>query len=206
MLLEGRVGSKRGGAVAEVGLSKDGSSLVVAQATGKYTEAARAGGVYFGFYTLAAAPVIFGTEAGQSGVLWNPPDSGVDVAILLWSFAQRVAATTAGNLGIATYPGQDLQPTTATAATATGPALVGYGRSKAEFTGVGTVLGPESSFLPLAGIMTGAVTTTAVSTVVVDVGGAIILPPGTAAAVASCSTDPVAARGEIAVLWQELAR
>src|SRR3990167_8997113 len=156
MLSEGRIGKLRGGAVAEIGLSRDGYSQAVTASQGRYSEATRNGEVFFGHYIVAADLVVRATEAGQQGVLWNPSDSGVDVALLLWSFAQTVAATDVGDIGLQFYLNSTASGES-TAATSLGAAYAGRARAKALFSGVSTVTGADGGYFPMLAITTAAV-------------------------------------------------
>ena len=200
MLSEGRLPN---GAVREVSLSKLGGYQVT-QAHGKYAEAVRAGRVFTAHALMGTDAVAFGTEAGQEIVLWNPPDSGVDLSILAVSYAHITAATGLGDLGIAGYSPSPTAITETTAITNTACLDGSIRRSQAHAVMTATVVGAELYYLPLLGVGTGAITVPLADRQFFELAGLIQVPPGGAIAAASCSDVPTAARFVVGVIWEEV--
>lgn len=162
--------------------------LVVSEVLGKYATLVKMQKVYY-TSAIITAPVIFSTAAQLGPMLWNRPASGLDAHILAIGIGQpTTASTVAGALGWASNV-QAAAPTTPTAITAVnaysggGPSGMGAVNSTAT---VGIL--PTPIFLPLTGVNTGAITTQAVSSSWVDVGGALIVGPGNVGYVCASAT------------------
>lgn len=176
---------------------------LVSELLGKYASLVKSGKV---FYTSAiiTAPVLFSTAAQLGPMLWNKPGSGLDAHILAIGVGQpTVASTVAGALGWAS----GVQPTAPTTPTAilTNNAYAGGGASQmAAVNSGGTVIVlPAPLFLPLTGVNTGAITTQAVSSSFVDVGGGLIVGPGNVGYVCASATL-TSGVFTIGLLWAEL--
>ena len=158
------------------------------------------------FYATAAitAPVIYSTAIQAGPMIWNRPASGLDAHILAVLLSQpSTAYTVAGSLGW----GANLQPTAPTSPTAL-TALNCYAGGSVSGMGavntVGTVLVlPVPTFLPLIAVNTGAISVTAVGTTWLDVGGAVIVGPGTVGYVCSSATLSTGV-AFISLVWAEL--
>lgn len=177
--------------------------LVVSELLGKYATLVKAGKV---FYTSAiiTAPVIFSTAAQLGPMLWNRPGSPVDAHILALGVGSPTTASTVnGALGYASSP-QPTAPTTPTAIVAVN-AYAGGGPSQmgAVLSTATVIVLPAPIFLPLTGVNTGAVTTQALSSSWVDIGGALIIGPGNVGYVCASATL-TAGVFTIGILWAEL--
>lgn len=177
--------------------------LLFSEILPKYATLAKSAKV---FYTSAAttAPVIFSTAAQAGPVLWNKPGSGIDAHILALCVASpTTAATVAGAIGWASNA-QTTAPTSPTPIIAVN-AYAGGGTSQlGSISAAATVLVlPLPIFLPLIAVNTGAVSVNGVSQNWLDIGGAVVVGPGTVGYVcgsATLSTMVV----HIGVVWAEL--
>ncbi len=168
----------------------------------KYSTLVKAGKVYSAYATVTA-PVIFSTAAGTGGpFLWNKPSSGVDAHILAVGLSVSVASGVAGAIGLTGAGGMAITPTN-TAIDATGNCYVGGGASQmGGVYRVATAANPGSVFLPLFNVGTTA-TTAMFGSTLIDVGGAMVVPPGCFGAVAASATLTSFAAG-ITLFWAEL--
>lgn len=181
------------------------NELLVSELMGKYATLVKAGKVFAAMATVTA-PVIFSTAAGTGGpLIWNRPGSNLDAHILGVSFGAYTTATAvAGAIGLAAGVGQTIAPTTTTAIDAIGNMLVG-----GPVTGmggvfrIGTVSNAGSQFFPLIAAGTGAITAIELAQSWIDVGGAMIITPGTWGAL-SASATLTAAVVSLGLLWAEL--
>jgi len=179
--------------------------LSMSELLGKYATLAKSGKM---FYTSAiiTAPVIFSTAAQLGPMLWNKPGSNIDVHLLAVSVGSpTTASTVAGAIGWATN-NAGAQPVTPTVITAVN-AYAGGGTSALAVGGVlstATVLVlPVPIFFPLIAVNTGAITTGALTSNYVDVGGAFIVAPGNVGYVCASATL-TAGVFTIGILWAEL--
>ena len=153
---------------------------------------ARQGRVYTSFATVTA-PVIYSTAAGTGGpLLWNNTANApqaVNAVLLALGVGIVTASGVASSLGITGGAGQSSAPTSTTAIDGVGCTLVGGGITRrCNVYRVGTVANAGAFFQPTHTLDTGAVTVGNVALSWVDLGGAIIVPPGSWAAVAASAT------------------
>src|SRR5882762_2202380 len=88
-----------------------GGEQIVSQLNPRYHEHVYRGKVFFATAIGIAANVIYSTAAGTGGpLIWNPPGSGVNVALLKVSFQVTTASTVVGMAGVTTGIGQILIP------------------------------------------------------------------------------------------------
>ena len=159
------------------------------------------------FYTSLAvtAPLVFSTGTTQLGPsLWNRPGSGVDAHILALCIASpTTASTVAGAIGWASNA-QPTAPTTATAITAVNAYAGGGPSQMGAINGTSTVLVvPTPIFLPLIAVNTGAVSVNGVGTNWLDIGGALIVGPGTVGYVCGSATLSTLVI-QIGLVWAEV--
>ena len=179
--------------------------LTISELLGRYSTLVKAGKV---FYTSASitAPVIFSTAAQLGPMLWNKPSSGLDAHIIGVACAEPSTATTVGGaIGLVTNV-QPSAPTTATAITAVN-AYSGAGTSgMAGVFSTATVLvtNPAPIFLPLIGVAGAAITVgNTVTTTWADVGGLIVVAPGSVGYVCASTTLTTGVM-VIGLVWAEL--
>lgn len=180
--------------------------LTFSELLGKYSTLVKAGKV---FYTSAiiTAPVIFSTAAQLGPMLWNKPGNLIDAHILGLACSEPSTATAVpGAIGLATT-NQATQPTTPTNITSVN-AYAGGGSSGLGVGGTlsgGTVIVlPVPIFLPLIGVAGAAITVgNTVTSTWADVGGLVVVAPGTAGYVCASATLTAAVM-TIAIVWAEL--
>lgn len=199
MIIEGQVGPRilADGSVTEIRLGR-GSCLVSQDAHGRYQEAVYRGNVFFAASQAAitfSATITTTTAVGY--ILSNPPGSGKLVVPLFVEFLNT--GVIAGSVAL------DVMPYSATAVTHTTAltvrnAYVSNGNAAVANADTGATL-PVSPVVArlLFGVLS---TNTAVinAAQIVDLGGSIILPPGTAMAMLSSA----AVTGFVSSTWEEL--
>lgn len=178
--------------------------LIISEVLGKYATLVKSQKV---FYTSAiiTAPVIFSTGAQLGPMLWNRTGSGLDAHILALGVGSPTTASTVnGALGYASVPA-GASPSTATSIVAVNAYAGGGPSAMGGIFSTATVLvtAPVPVFLPLTGVNTGAVTTQALSSSWVDIGGALIIGPGNVGYVCASATL-TAGVFTIGLLWAEM--
>ena len=178
--------------------------LLVSEIMARYSGLAKSGRLFSAYATLTA-PVIFSTAAGTGGpLLWNRPNSGIDAHILAAGFSTSVVTTVAGGLGLTGGVGQALAPTATTAIDAIGNMYVGGpATSLGGVYRIGTPTNPGSQFFPFAQVHTGALTVDTTGLTWIDIGGAMIIAPGTWGSVAGSATLSTL-QVQMGLIWAEL--
>lgn len=162
--------------------------LIVSELQGRYYEQASRGNLFHAG-AIVTAPVIYTTAAGTGGpLIWNPPTSGKNVSVLAVTCALTVVTTVAAALGLTGNGSQPSAPTSTTAADSRSNALIGGAASVSTPYRVGTVAVAGGFFLPLLGLHTGALTVDNMGLGWIDVGGAIVCPPGAWVSLAASAT------------------
>lgn len=174
-----------------------------------YYDWCKRGRVYSAFAVITA-PVAYSTAAGIGGpLLWNDTNTDqypqVNAVILAVSADIVTASTVAATLGITGNSGQTAAPSSTTAITATANTFIGGGQqlSGCNVYNVGTVTNAGNFFLPTHSIGTGAVTVSNTASEWVDIGGSIVVPPGSWASIAG-SVAATTAVINIGILWAEI--
>lgn len=179
------------------------NELLVSQALGRYSTLAKSGRI-FSAHAILTAPVIWSTAAGTGGpLLWNRPNSARDLHILAAAIATPVVTTVAGAIGITGNGGQTAAPGSTTAIDSTGNLLIGGGNSTAQAYRLGTPTNAGGFFQPIFEVHTGALTVNNTGLFWADLGGIIVVPPGSwvsLAGSATLTTLQVAA----SLIWAEL--
>ena len=178
-----------------------------------YYDWARRGQVFIAYATVTS-PTIWSTAAGTGGpLLWN--NSGPVTATSTTTAPKAVNAVLLGlGVGITTASGAasalgitggiSVAPTSTTAIDGSGNLNTGSGITAACNTyRKGTVATAGAWFMPTHGIGTGAVTLSSISPQWVDLGGSIVVPPGSWASVAASATATSAVL-DIALIWAEI--
>jgi hypothetical protein len=164
------------------------ADLIVSELNGRYYENALNKRLFTAFASVTA-PVVWTTAAGTGGpLLWNPPTSGVNATLLAITCALTVVTTVAAALGITGNSGQTVAPTTTTAIDGSGNNYVGGAASASKVFRIGTPSVAGTFFLPLLALHTGALTVDNQTIGWIDIGGAVIVPPGAWASVAASVT------------------
>ena len=190
------------GAVNPARSSKTGAQ-VVTQAHGVYAEASIRKNLFFSYCAARATSVPATAQIGN--IVWNPPGSGVNLSMLLWS--AQIEATSATTLGITIgYSAQATTPTTVTVANASGSCYLDAASpssGKAKAYAIGTILVAPTVVMNLFH-NTAAINTVGVDQMSGDFEGLWIIPPGYVVAL-SAITAAVAASGMTSTLtWEEI--
>jgi hypothetical protein len=177
--------------------------LIFSEVMGRYATLAKAQKLFYASVSVTA-PVIYSTAAQLGPMIWNRPGSGLDAHILAVLVSQpSTAYTVAGSIGW----GANLQPTAPTTPTAITPTNCyagGPASGMGAVNSVGTVLVlPVPTFLPLIAVNTGAISVTAIATSWMDVGGSVIVGPGTVGYVCGSATLSTGV-AIIGLVWAEL--
>ena len=178
-------------------------SALVSETRARYGYAAAAARMGFS-YTAARATSLAAT-AMIGNIVWNPPDSGVNLELSKWSIA--VIATSATCTGFALAVGyQTTTPTSVTASDATGltrltqPAL---GVAKAKGYAIATVLiAPVNVYLLAHN--TAAIAATGIDTINGDLEGLFVIPPGGFAAITALGAAAAASGVNSSLTWMEV--
>lgn len=177
--------------------------LVVDQLHGRFYEQA-ARGKLFVAQAIVTAPVIYTTAAGTGGpLLWNPPTSGVNAAILAVTFGISVVTTVAATLGLTGNTGQTSAPGSTTAIDGHRNLFLGQPVGACTPYRVGTPTNAGNFLLPFASLHTGALTTETGVVGFVDVGGALIVPPGAWCSIAASATASTTV-GTFGLIYEEV--
>lgn len=162
--------------------------MIISELQGRYYEQASRGNLFHAF-AIVTAPVIFSTAAGTGGpLIWNPQNSGKNVSILAVTCALTVVTTVAAALGLTGNTGQTSAPTATTAIDQRSSGLIGGQASVATPYRVGTPTNAGNFFFPLLQLHTGALTVDNLGLGWIDVGGAIVCPPGAWVSLAASAT------------------
>lgn len=184
----GAVITQRGGKLGDA---------IVSQLHGKYHEMALSRRL---FYSHSPAVAMSAPATASIGnIIWNPPDSGVVLALGKWSVTYQAADITALACDLC-YSAQATLPTTATAST-TGCnylAAVGIGGSKAKAYTLCTITTAPTPIYRLA-LFAVAVLDLGMDQCEGDFEGGIIVPPGYL--VTPACLDTAAASGVTTTFW-----
>lgn len=161
---------------------------IVSELNGRYYEQAARGRLFVAT-AIVTAPVIFSTAAGTGGPLvWNPPNSGVNVAVLGVTCGITVVTTVAAALGLTGNTGQTSAPTSTTVIDSRQSGLIGGQASVSTPYRIGTPTNAGGFFFPLLDLHTGALTVDNLGLGWIDVGGAVVAPPGSWVSLAASAT------------------
>jgi hypothetical protein len=162
--------------------------LIVSELNGRYYEQASRGRLFWAYATVTA-PVIYSTAAATGGPLvWNPSNSGVNVAVLAVTCGVTVVTTVAAALGLTGNTGQTSAPSSTTAIDGRTNALIGGAASASTPYRIGTPTNAGGFFAPLMQLHTGALTVDTFGLGFIDVGGSVICPPGCWVSIAASAT------------------
>jgi hypothetical protein len=190
------------GTTSAMRLGKTGEQ-VMTELHGRYYEQAVRGKLFMA-QAIVTAPVIYTTAAGTGGpLLWNPPTSGVNAAILGVTCGITVVTTVAAALGLTGNTGQSSAPSTTTAIDGRSNMFIGAGSSACTPYRIGTVTNAGGFLLPFASLHTGALTVDTGVVGVIDIGGMLIVPPGSWASIAASATATTTV-GTFGLVWEEV--
>ncbi len=178
------------------------ADLIVSGCQGRYYEMARNQRIFCA-QAIVTAPVIFSTAAGTGGpFLWNGTSSVVGV-ILAVGIGVTVVTTVAAALGITGNTGQTIAPTATTAIDSQRCTYLGGPPPAINAYRVGTPSVAGNFLLPLAQLHTGALTVDNVGMGWIDIGGAVIVPPGCWASLAASATATTTV-AQLGMMWAEV--
>ena len=185
------------------GRSDKQGSAVVTQAHGAYAKASIRKNLYFSYCAARATSAPATSQIGN--IVWNPPGSGVNLSMLLWS--AQIQVTSATTLGITIgYSAQATTPTTTTVADASGCCYLDAASpssGKAKAYAIGTIVVAPTPVMNLFH-NTAAIAITGVDQMSGDFEGLFTIPPGYLVAL-SAITAAVAASGMTSTLtWEEI--
>jgi hypothetical protein len=176
---------------------------VVSELHGRYYEQASRGKLFMA-QAIVTAPVIYTTAAGTGGpLLWNPPNSNINAAILGVTCGITVVTTVAAALGLTGNSGQSSAPGTTTAIDGRSNMYIGGGSSACTPYRIGTPTNAGGFLLPFASLHTGALTVDTGVMGLIDVGGMLIVPPGCWASIAASATASTTV-GTFGLVWEEV--
>jgi len=188
------------GVVAPVALDRQGAQLS-SELHGRYVQQALRKHVYMA-NAIVTAPVIFSTAAGTGGpLLYNPPTSGVNAAILAVSCGVSVVSTVAASLGLT--GGATNAPTSTTAIDSLTNTFLGGPTGQCSVYRVGTPSAAGTFFHPFGDVHTGALTVDNLGTAWIDIGGVFVVPPGYFASIAASATASTLV-ANLSMLYEEI--
>ena len=153
---------------------------------------------------IVTAPVIYTTAAGTGGpLLWNPPTCEVNAVILGVSFGITVVTTVAAALGLTGNSGQTVAPCSTTAIDGRANLKIGGAAGACTPYRVGTVAVAGAFLLPFGHVHTGALTVDTTGVAFVDIGGALIVPPGAWCSIAASATASTTV-GTFGMVYEEV--
>jgi len=173
-----------------------------------YFDLARRGQV-FSALALVTAPVAYSTAAGTGGpLLWNnsagtSSPKRVLAVLLAMGCGITTASTAATSLGITGNSGQTSAPTSTTAIDGVACTYMGGSLPLCNTYRIGTVANAGNWIQPTTAIGTGAVTLDNIDMAWVDLGGSIVVPPGSWASVAAVAVASTAVF-QIGLMWAEI--
>jgi len=167
-----------------------------------YYDLARLGRVFVA-RAVVTAPVIYTTAAGTGGpLLWNGSQT-VNAVILGVGYGVTTVTSASGALGITGSNGQTTAPTSTTAIDSVGNTRIGGPAPQCTTYRVGTVANAGSFLYPVIQLGTGALTTDYVENSLVDIAGAIVVPPNCWASIAATATA-TALVAQLSLIWAEI--
>lgn len=156
-------------------------------------------------FCLNRATSLFSATAQIGNIVWNPPDSGVNLAVSKWAAQNTV--TDADMIGLALCAGyQTTTPTTVTVADASGSTLLAQPTlvpMKARAYAIATVLIAPVMVWPLVHI-TAAINTVGVDAIFGDLDGSFVVPPGGFVTISAIAAAGPAAGITSALMWEEV--
>lgn len=173
---------------------------ITATAHGPMYEASYRGSLFFSYVAAQALTASNTTYTGN--IIWNG-STGFNLAVRKVSL--QVSVTSASMTGIALgYSNlQPSAPTSTTAATLTGSMLIGGTAPQATAYKAATVITAGAAVYPLMH-NTAAIATTGADSIVVDLEGGLIIPPGTCVSLLALGAASAAAAVTSTILWEEI--
>ena len=182
--------------------------VIVSELHARYYEQAVRRNVFFSHSKVRATSL--GATAQIGHILWNPPDSGVNLVLLKW--ASMVSVTSATTTGFCL--GFSYQSTTPTAVTVSdvsgstfalmsGATLTVFPQGKVKAYSIATLLNAPTDG-PLLHHNTAAINATGVENMSGDFEGIIVIPPGGILTINALGTAAAAAAHTSSLFWEEV--
>ena len=169
--------------------------------TQSYYDYARFGRVFCA-RAIVTAPVIYSTAAGTGGpLLWNNT-TNLNAVILAVTVGVTVVTTVAAAIGLTGGSGQTVAPLATTAIDTSACLRIGEQGPLMNVYRVGTPNAAGTFFLPLFSVHTGALTVDTGQPGLYDVGGMVVVPPGSWVSVAASATASTL-QANIGLIWAE---
>lgn len=178
-------------------------ALITTTAHGKYTEAAFRGNLCFSYSAVRATSVPATAMIGN--IVWNPPGSGIVLALQKWTAQIGVTSATCKGVSLA-YGAQAITPTTVTAADSYGSTFLNAGspgNCVAKAYAIATLLVVPTVVMNLHH-NTAAIATTGVDIMQGDLEGMFIVPPGYIVCLAALGAAVAAAGMTSTITWEEI--
>ena len=176
---------------------------LVSEYLGRYASLALGGRLFSAFATITSG-VIYSTAAQTGGpLLWNGTSNLNAQLLAVLVGGVTTANTVPTSIGITGNGGQTAAPSSTSAIGASGNTLIGGAAPSMSVYSYGTVTNAGNRFLPLAAYSTGAITVDTTQAGWIDLGGAIIVPPNSWAAVSFANTATTGVI-QLGLLWAEL--
>ena len=176
---------------------------IVSELHGRYYELASRKQVFAAYAATVATSVPALATIGLT--IWNPPGSGVRLAITKWT--SQVVATSSTCTGIALAGGyQTTTPTTTTAATSTGSTFINattLGKSQAVAYNIATVL-TIPVVINVLHHNTAAIATTGEDTNAGDLEGSIVVDQGGFVCFTALGAAAAASGHTMSMMWEEI--
>lgn len=193
--------------VADIRISQQGDQLV-SQLHARWYEAAVRRTVFFSH--SAARAISLPATAMVGNIIWNPPDSGVNLSMVAW--AGMVHVTSASLVGVVLAAGyQTTNPTGITVANASGSTLLSLSGAANDTFVKGKALAYAIATMLIAPVPvwllhhnTAAIATTGEDSMQGEFNGALIVPPGGYVCVAAQGAAGAAASYTSSLMWAEV--
>ena len=177
--------------------------LLISQLHPRYYQSTLAGRICAAYTATVATSVPATATIGLT--VWNPPSSGVRLAMMKWT--SQIVVTSAACTGIALAGGyQSTTPTTVTAATATGRTFVNgtvLTAGKAQAYNIATVL-VAPIILCVLHHNTAAIAVTGEDTNAGDLEGAIVVDQGGFVCFTALGAAAAASAHTMSIVWEEV--
>lgn len=204
--MAGRAGISRlgdGQSTLDVRLGQQGDTMV-SELHGRYYEQAARKQLYFS-YSAARATTVTTTVAMVGNIVYNPPDSGVNLALNKWSSSILVTSATTTAV-VLTVGYQSTTLTTLTAADQSGAAYVTQptltaGKARA-FALATALIAPVPVYVMHHN--TAAIAVTGVDQLSGDFEGSFVIPPGGFAAIQTIGATMAASAHYSTLMWEEV--
>lgn len=155
------------------------------------------------FYAYCAAKTVTSANTSATGlIIYNPPNSNVNLAMRKWWIGISVTSATTTGIALA-QNAQTTTPSTTTAATASGATKIGGSAGQAIAYSIATLANAPAPFVPLMH-NTAAIATTGVDDLFGDLDGAFLILPGYCVSLSALGAASAASAVTATVTWEEV--